>query len=50
MLLQGLIDRTKAFVNAFGSLFLGGLTMIVVVVIGFSGKTSIINSPLVVFE
>ena len=47
---QGLSDRTKAFVNAFGSLFLGGLTMIVVVVIGFSGKTSIINSPLLVFE
>ena len=47
---QGLSDRTKAFVNAFGFLFLGGLTMIVIVVIGFSGKTSIINSPLLVFE
>ena len=47
---QGLNNRTKAFINAFGSLFLGILTMVVVIVIGFSGKTSIINSPLLVFE
>ena len=26
------------------------LTMVVIVVIGFNGKTSIINSPLLVFE
>ena len=47
---QGFSVRTKAFVNAWGSLVLGILTMIVVIVIGFNGKTSIINSPLLVFE
>ena len=36
--------------NAWGAYLLGVLTMIVIVVIGFNGKTSIINSPLLVFE
>ena len=46
----GLSDKVKAYVNAWGSYFLGVVTMIVVVLIGFNGKTSIINSPLLVFE
>ena len=50
VLYQGFSVRTKAFINAWGSLVLGILTMVVVIVIGFNGKTSIINSPLLVFE
>ena len=46
----GLSDKVKAYVNAWGSYLLGVITMIVVVLIGFNGKTSIINSPLLVFE
>ena len=46
----GLSDKVKAYVNAWGSYFLGVVTMIVVVLISFNGKTSIINSPLLVFE
>ena len=46
----GLSDKVKAYVNAWGSYLLGVVTMVVVVVIGFNGKTSIINSPLLVFE
>ena len=41
----GLSDKVKAYVNAWGSYLLGVVTMIVVVLIGFNGKTSIINSP-----
>ena len=46
----GLSEKVKAYVNAWGSYVLGVVTMIVVVLIGFNGKTSIINSPLLVFE
>ena len=46
----GLSDKVKAYVNAWGSYLLGVVTMVVVVLIGFNGKTSIINSPLLVFE
>ena len=46
----GLSDKVKAYVNAWGSYLLGVATMTVVVLIGFNGKTSIINSPLLVFE
>ena len=46
----GLSEKVKAYVNAWGSYVLGVLTMAVVVIIGFNGKTSIINSPLLVFE
>ena len=46
----GLSDKVKAYVNAWGSYLLGVTTMTVVVFIGFNGKTSIINSPLLVFE
>ena len=46
----GLSEKVKAYVNAWGSYMLGVATMAVVVAIGFNGKTSIINSPLLVFE
>ena len=46
----GLSDKVKAYVNAWGSYVLGVVTTVVIVVIGFNGKTSIINSPLLVFE
>ncbi len=46
----GLSEKVKAYVNAWGSYILGVATMAVVVAIGFNGKTSIINSPLLVFE
>ena len=46
----GLSDKIKAYVNAWGSYLLGVVTMTLVVIIGFNGKTSIINSPLLVFE
>ena len=50
VLYAGLSEKLKAHINAWGSYILGILTMFVVVVIGFNGKTSIINSPLLVFE
>ena len=46
----GLSDKAKALVNAWGSYLLGVTTAASIVVIGFNGKTSIINSPILVFE
>ena len=46
----GFSEKVKAYVNAWGSYVLGVLTCVVIVTIGFNGKTSIINSPLLVFE
>ena len=46
----GFSDKVKAYINAWGSYLLGVLTCMVIVTIGFNGKTSIINSPLLVFE
>ena len=46
----GFSDKVKAYVNAWGSYVLGVLTCVIIVTIGFNGKTSIINSPLLVFE
>ena len=46
----GLSDRAKALVNAWGSYFLGVITAATIVIIGFNGKTSVINSPILVFE
>ena len=46
----GFSEKVKAYVNAWGSYVLGVLTCFVIVTIGFNGKTSIINSPLLVFE
>ena len=43
-------DRTKSLVNAAGSIFLGISTCIAILFVGFNGKQSIINSPILNFE
>ena len=43
-------DKTKSFVNAAGSIFLGISTCIAILFVGFNGKQSIINSPILNFE
>ena len=40
----------KGYVNAFGSILLGMTTAWVIIAIGFAGKQSIINSPVMNFE
>lgn len=42
--------KTKSFVNAIGSIFLGISTCIAILFVGFNGKQSIINSPILNFE
>ena len=42
--------KTKSFVNATGSIFLGISTCIAILFVGFNGKQSIINSPILNFE
>jgi TRAP-type mannitol/chloroaromatic compound transport system permease small subunit len=42
--------KTKGIVNALGSLFLGVSLCIVILGVGMSGKSSIINAPLLNFE
>ena len=42
--------KTKGAINAFGCIFLGVSTCLVIVLIGFDGKQSIINSPIMNFE
>ena len=42
--------KTRGIVNAFGSILLGVSTCIVIIIIGFDGKQSIINSPIMNFE
>lgn len=46
----GLGRTTKGFLNAWGSIMLGMTTAWVIIYIGFNGKTSIINSPVMNFE
>lgn len=46
----GLGKTTKGFLNAWGSILLGMTTAWIVIYIGFNGKTSIINSPVMNFE
>jgi TRAP-type mannitol/chloroaromatic compound transport system permease small subunit len=46
----GLGRTTKGFLNASGSILLGMTTAWVIIYIGFNGKTSIINSPVMNFE
>ncbi len=46
----GLSTRTKGFVNAFGSVFLGMSLCTVILVIGMGGKQNIINSPILTYE
>lgn len=50
VLYAGLGKTTKGFLNAWGSLLLGMTTAWVIIWIGFNGKTSIINSPVMNFE
>jgi len=42
--------KTKSFINAFGSIFLGASTCIAIIFFGLDGKRSIINSPILNFE
>ena len=42
--------KVRGAVNAFGSVLLGASTCIVIILIGFDGKQSIINSPIMNFE
>lgn len=46
----GFKDTTKGFVNAWGTILLGMTTCWVILYIGFNGKQSIINSPVMNFE
>lgn len=46
----GLGKTTKGFLNAWGSILLGMTTAWIIIYIGFDGKTSIINSPVMNFE
>lgn len=50
VLYAGFGRTTRGFVNAFGSIVLGMSTTWVILTVGFNGKTSIINSPVVNFE
>ena len=43
-------SKTKSIVNAAGSIFLGISTCIAILFVGFNGKQSIINSPILNFE
>jgi TRAP-type mannitol/chloroaromatic compound transport system permease small subunit len=46
----GLSTKMKGYLNAIGSIFLGLSTSLVIVLIGFNGKYSIVNKPLMSFE
>ncbi len=50
VLYAGFGPTTKGFFNAWGSILLGMTTAWVIIWIGFNGKTSIINSPIMNFE
>ena len=50
ILYQGLQDKTKGLVNSIGSILLGVSTSLSIIFIGFNGKQSIINSPVLNFE
>ena len=47
---QGLQNKTKGLVNCVGSIVLGVSTSMTIIFIGFNGKQSIINSPILNFE
>ena len=42
--------KSKGLINAFGCILLGVSTCLVIILIGFDGKQSIINSPIMNFE
>ncbi len=46
----GLSERSKGLVNAVGSVILGLSTCITIIIVGFNGKTAILNKPVLVFE
>jgi TRAP-type mannitol/chloroaromatic compound transport system permease small subunit len=46
----GLNSRAKGKVNAIGTVFLGMSTAWVILIVGFSGPTSMINAPVRTFE
>ncbi len=50
VLYAGLKKKTRGFINAIGTIMLGITTCWVIVVLGFNGKSSIINSPVINFE
>ena len=50
ILYQGLKEKTKGLVNSIGSITLGVSTSLTIIFIGFHGKQSIINSPVLNFE
>ena len=50
ILYQGLKGKTKGLVNSVGSITLGVSTSLTIIFIGFHGKQSIINSPVLNFE
>ncbi len=50
VLYAGFKSKTKGFVNAIGCIMLGLTTSWVIILFGFAGKQSIINSPVVNFE
>jgi TRAP-type mannitol/chloroaromatic compound transport system permease small subunit len=43
-------NKTKAYINAIGSIFLGVSTCVSILLVGFNGTQSIINSPILNFE
>ena len=47
---QGLKEKTKNLVNCFGSILLGWSTSVVIILLCFYGKQSIVNSPVANFE
>ncbi|MFK7963407.1 MAG: TRAP transporter small permease subunit [Burkholderiaceae bacterium] len=46
----GFKDKTKGFINAVGSLCLGMLVCWVILIEGLSGRSSVINSPMLSYE
>ena len=50
VLYAGFGQTTRGFVNAWGAILLGMTTAWVIIAIGFAGRQSIINSPVVNFE
>ncbi len=46
----GFQSKTKGWVNAFGSLFMGIALCWTILIVGMGSKSSIINSPLLTFE
>ncbi len=46
----GLSETAKGLVNAIGSVILGLSTCVTIILVGFNGKTAILNKPVLVFE